>query len=255
MKIFDNIFVSADASIVAEDDFLVLMDAGCEAKTREDVLRLSKQTGKQVKYVFLTHSHWDHTHNVKFFKKKFPAMEIINSGTKKKFNKTTRMKLGNSVYTIMPTPGHSPSGNDICIYLEEKKILFTGDTCQPQGPDYHHTDFSTPVPYYHDGDAFIKSLKKLLKLEINHVITGHGTVFHKSALEVTLHATERIKELTMAAKNSRTNNYMICKSIFEQVSKERNFHGVQHRLKDPYYKECDIYSLMYWVKKFKGQRK
>lgn len=253
-ELLGKIYVSADASIIKENKFLVMMDAGCEAKTRQDLEKISSFTNRPLKYVFLTHNHWDHVHNVKFFRKKFTFNAITNRKIKgkKQFVKETTMKLGRTKYVIIPTPGHSPSGIDICIYMSKERVLFTGDTCQPQGPSYHKTDFSTPVPYYHDGDAYIKSLKKLLKLRIDYVITGHGQVFDKNSLEITLHTTERIKALAreMVKKHRKEKNNIICNLIFQHISRERGFRNLD-RIRDPYYRECDIHSMMYWVKKFK----
>jgi glyoxylase-like metal-dependent hydrolase (beta-lactamase superfamily II) len=256
MKKIDNIRISADASIIDEGKFLIMMDAGCEFQTRKDVFRMAKK--KPIKYVFLTHYHWDHVHNMVYFKKKFKIEIISNMKAKGKRpipNEKT-MKIGNTDYLVIPTPGHSPAGDDICIYLPEKKILFTGDTCQPQGPAYNQTSFSTPVPYFHDGESYINSLKRLLGLDIRTIITGHAVVQEKSALEVTLQAAERMRDISREIVNKYPmgKNSKLCRMIFEQIAKERNYNDFARRFKDPYYRECDAQGMMYWVKRFKSER-
>jgi glyoxylase-like metal-dependent hydrolase (beta-lactamase superfamily II) len=257
-NLFRKVFVSADASLVREKDFFILMDAGCEPKTRGDFMHLTRETKKPIKYAFLTHHHWDHVHNIDFFRQRFPAIEVISNhraGSLMKFHEEESMLLGDTEYVVIPTPGHSPKGDDICICMPEKKTVFVGDLCQPQGPSYHRTDFSTPVPYFHLGDEYIHSLKKILRLEINHVITGHGMIYRKKALEVTLEAAERVRDLAreVVRKSPGMRNTLAAKTIFERIASERGFQNPGWRMKDPYYHECDEQGLLYWVKKFKGE--
>ena len=255
-KLFGKIFVSVDAALVREPDFFILMDAGCEPKTRGDFMHLCRQTKKPIKYAFLTHHHWDHVHNITYFKEKFPGIEVISNhkrGSLQKFQKEESMVLGDTEYVVIPTPGHSPKGDDICIHMPEKKTVFVGDLCQPQGPSYQRVNFSTPVPYFHLGEEYIHSLKKVLQLDINHVVTGHGMIYRKRALEVTLEAAERMRDLAREAvrRNPGMKDSLVCKTIFETVAYERGFHNPQSRFHDPYYRECDEQGLMYWVKRWK----
>jgi len=256
-KFLGRIYISQDASAVAEREFLVLIDAGCEASTRRDFLHISKHIKKPIKYAFLTHHHWDHTHNLAYFREKFPGFEAISNRRQNggmKFQSEEKMLLGDTEYLIVPTPGHSPKGEDICIWLPDKKVLFTGDLCQPQGPSFEKVRFCTPVPYFHDGLSFISSLEKALSLEPKHVITGHGGICRKNALETTLEVAERIRDIAKeeVRKSRSKKNSLVAKTIFERISWERNFHGVHHRLRDPYYQECDVQGILYWVKRFRG---
>jgi len=257
-KLFSRIFISQDAALVRERDFFILMDAGCEPKTRGDFMHLCRETKKPMKYAFLTHHHWDHVHNINYFREKFPGIEVISNhkvGSVMRFQKDEGMVLGDTEYVVIPTPGHSPKGDDICVHMPEKKTIFVGDLCQPQGPSYHKTNFSTPVPYFHLGEEYIGSLKKIIDLQVNHVITGHGMIYRKKALEVTLEAAERMRDIAreVVKRNPGMKNSLAAKTIFERVSEERNFHNPGWRMKDPYYRDCDIQGLLYWVKKFKGE--
>jgi hypothetical protein len=89
------------------------------------------------------------------------------------------------------------------------------------------------------------------------VITGHGMIYRKKALEITLETAERMRDIAkeIVRKNPDVKNSLAAKTIFERVAQERNFHNVQHRFRDPYYHECDEQGLLYWVKKFKGEIK
>jgi glyoxylase-like metal-dependent hydrolase (beta-lactamase superfamily II) len=257
-NLFRRIFVSADASLVREPEFFILMDAGCEPKTRGDFMHLCRQTKKPIKYAFLTHHHWDHVYNINYFRQKFPGIEVISNhrmGSVLRFRKEESMVIGDTEYVAIPTPGHSPKGDDICIHMPEKKTIFVGDLCQPQGPSFHRVDFSTPVPYFHLGEEYIHSLKRILGLQINHVVTGHGTIYRRKALETTLEVAERIRDIAReeVKKNPDVKNSLATRTIFERVSYERGFHNPGWRMKDPYYHECDIQGLLYWIKKFKGE--
>jgi glyoxylase-like metal-dependent hydrolase (beta-lactamase superfamily II) len=259
-KLFNKVFVSQDASLVRERDFFILMDAGCEPKTRGDFMHLCKQTRKPIKYAFLTHHHWDHVDNIKYFREKFPKIQVISNhrvGSVMKFQDDKSMLLGDTEYVVIPTPGHSPKGDDICIHMPDKRTVFVGDLCQPQGPSYERTDFATPVPYFHLGEEYIRSLKRILGLRVNHVITGHGMIFRKKALEITLETAERMRDIAkeVVRKNPGMRNSLAANMVFERVAEERDFHGAQHRLREPYYHECDIQGLLYWVKRFKGEIK
>ncbi|MEG0985791.1 MAG: MBL fold metallo-hydrolase [Clostridia bacterium] len=67
---------------------------------------------------------------------------------------------------VLETPGHTPGG--ICLYCEEEKALFTGDTLFARG--YGRMDL--PGGSEHD---MVRSLKKLLALEDDVTIyPGHG---------------------------------------------------------------------------------
>lgn len=70
---------------------------------------------------------------------------------------------------IIHTPGHSPGA--ICIYLEENKYLFSGDTVFA---DYALPNLSLPRS---DPRALLRSYEKLSKLEIKQFFPGHGEPF------------------------------------------------------------------------------
>jgi glyoxylase-like metal-dependent hydrolase (beta-lactamase superfamily II) len=67
-----------------------------------------------------------------------------------------------------PTPGHCD--DHICLYDREEKILFAGDS-------FMGTYFSAPNPDV-DSRSWIATLRKLLELDIEILIEGHGHI-HK----------------------------------------------------------------------------
>jgi len=88
--------------------------------------------------------------------------------------------------TVVFTPGHTPG--HICLYLNQSKILITGDALvvvdgELRGPNPQAT---------YDLDSALKSLTKLAQYDIETVICYHGGVYRDSA-------NERLAELSNAA--------------------------------------------------------
>lgn len=80
-----------------------------------------------------------------------------------------RLRFQDFTLRILHTPGHSPGS--ICIYLEEKKFLFSGDTVFP---DLMLPNLSLPGS---DPRLLLKSYEKLSGLEIEKFFPGHGNPF------------------------------------------------------------------------------
>jgi len=91
-----------------------------------------------------------------------------------------KVKLGNLIFEVIHTPGHSPGG--ICLYGSGAKVLFSGDTL------FYHSIGRTDLPFSREAEM-TKSLKALFKLpKDTKVYPGHGPEtsigeeieFHKS---------------------------------------------------------------------------
>lgn len=117
---------------------------GCE-KTREalvidpggdveSIVAAAEEENLQIKYIFNTHHHWDHSFGNEALKKLTGAKIVIHAleddllnGPSKadlrlKDEKTFR--VGEITFQIFHTPGHTPGG--LCLYAQGQ--LFTGDT-------------------------------------------------------------------------------------------------------------------------------
>jgi glyoxylase-like metal-dependent hydrolase (beta-lactamase superfamily II) len=112
---------------------------GCEA-TREAlvidpggevdrIIEEARREGLKIKYILNTHGHWDHTVGndrlklltgasiVRHKQEPGPGIDIPLVDEKP-------FQLGEIVFTVFHTPGHTPGG--VCLYAEGQ--LFTGDT-------------------------------------------------------------------------------------------------------------------------------
>lgn len=110
--------------------------------TREDL---------RVKYIVLTHAHYDHAQGLLDYKKAFPGAlvaahadeaELMNDpeanvslyvGRPACYGEAdialedgSVLTLGEAKYEIIHTPGHTPGS--ICIYSADEGLMFTGDT-------------------------------------------------------------------------------------------------------------------------------
>lgn len=157
---------------------LAVIDPGDEAERIQETLR---QLGGQVKYILLTHGHYDHTTAVPDLKKALPQAQVYihqadanGAGSAlfplagqvedlKSYDEGDVLPLGSLEIQVMHTPGHSLGS----VTLKVGDVLFTGDTlfCGSCG----RTDLR--------GGSYaqiMQSLKRLGELEGNyHVCPGH----------------------------------------------------------------------------------
>ena len=152
---------------------------------------IDKLNGKNVKYVLLTHGHFDHTCGAKMVKENTGAKvvihredeEMLHDVEKNEFEMNccgypfpevdadilledeTELMLGNTKITVMHTPGHSKGG--VCYLFKEDAVMFSGDTL------FRLTAGRTDL-YGGNGRQELRSLAKIGELEGNYkVYPGH----------------------------------------------------------------------------------
>lgn len=147
-------------------------------------------SGARLEYILLTHGHYDHIGGVKAISKLTGARVIIGAADAPMLSSsrlnlsafcgvdiqqvqpdiTVRdgdcIKLGESIITVLETPGHSPGS--VC-YLCDRR-LFTGDTL------FYCSCGRTDFPGGNDGDMY-KSLQRLAGLQGDYkVYPGHNSL-------------------------------------------------------------------------------
>lgn len=140
---------------------MVVVDPGDEA---ERILEKINETGAEVKYIIITHSHPDHTSALSQVAKKTKA-EVL-----KNLREGEKVKVGDGVLKVLHTPGHTE--DSICLLGE--KVLFSGDTLFYQG--YGRTDLPGG-----DERKMRETLKRLSR-EVSQgttVYPGHGPSFER----------------------------------------------------------------------------
>jgi cyclase len=86
-------------------------------------------------------------------------------------SQTMTIYLGDHTFHLINLPGHTPC--QVAVYIPEERVVFTSDNVVQEFPLFFQS-----VPY-----AWLDSLKQLQKLEIDHIIPGHGNVCEKSFLQ------------------------------------------------------------------------
>ncbi len=168
----------------AQEAFLV--DTGDYSFKLEE--RIKQFGAEKVKYILLTHGHFDHIGYVVEMKKKIPWAKIVIGEDDAHFTNEDDLNLawhfglsmkhfdadilvgegselnfGNEKIKVISTPGHTRGG--VCYILGDN--IFTGDTLFRGS--IGRTDFPTG-----DKEEMLQSLKKLSELDGNYnVYCGH----------------------------------------------------------------------------------
>lgn len=195
IKIFPNGLLETNTYVVWEENSRegMIIDCGVEPLFIYPYILENNIT---VKYVVLTHGHFDHAEYVQDYEKTFKSAKIVCHVDEIKvltdieanlsmWGKSPRpyicdytlVKEGDILtlgkensdtcmnFTVLHTPGHTPGC--ICLYCEKDKIMFTGDTLFKRS--YGRTDFK-----YGSSEDLFSSLRRLLSMEEDIVFyPGH----------------------------------------------------------------------------------
>jgi glyoxylase-like metal-dependent hydrolase (beta-lactamase superfamily II) len=173
---------------------LALIDPGPESAPH--LAAMLEATGKRLKWILCTHTHLDHSPGARALKAETGA-QLLGFGSvpddgrqDTKFSPDRALREGDMLdcgsfrLRAMHTPGHA--SNHLCYLLEGERWLFTGD---------HVMQGSTVVISPPDGDmiAYLKSLERLLALDLAALAPGHGHVIEKPHDEVRKLIAHRLK--------------------------------------------------------------
>ena len=167
---------------ILEDDqtnLAAVIDPGDEPELIQEAL---EKEGVEVRYLLLTHGHYDHPTAVPALHRVYPQADIYihqadanGAGSTlfpltgevddlKLYDEGDVIRLGDHEIQVLHTPGHSPGS----VTLKVEDVLFTGDTLF--AGSCGRTDLRGG-----SYEEILASLKRLGQLEGNfHVCPGHG---------------------------------------------------------------------------------
>ncbi len=185
--VFANCYILTDD----KNTEAAIVDPGWFYPSTEKAVKDAEVRGAKLKYILLTHGHFDHIMGVADLKERTGAKIAIHALDADKLtnpdkslaaenmpmpqkcteadillNDGDELFLGEEKISVMGTPGHTPGG--VCYIMEKQRAIMSGDTlfCMTVG----RTDFE-------GGDVFelLKSLKKLVALDGDYdVYPGHN---------------------------------------------------------------------------------
>jgi len=187
--------IDSNIYVVSGGDEIMVVDTGlglATATVMRDMVELGLSPGK-VKFIVNTHCHIDHIGGNKDFLSAAPDAKVMVHEADAKFmlrgdlsaieptgmleyggqrmrvdvmlREGSRISIGDYEFRVLHTPGHTPGC--ICLYDDEYKILFSGDTVFLDGVGRY--DF--PYSSYSD---LLESLERLAKIEVETLLPGHG---------------------------------------------------------------------------------
>jgi len=180
----------------AIQDVNTLVDVGRDPQVIEKLRSAPTGVGKnRVEQVVLTHSHYDHAGNLPLIREAFHpkvyAFSPALAGVDRILKDGETLKLGDRIFEVIYTPGHSH--DSVCLYCEQDKTLFSGDTMltvQSIGGTYE--------------PSYIHALQKLCRRDIEAIYPGHGDPLLKHCSQL-LRRTLRNVKASMALMAAAAN--------------------------------------------------
>jgi len=194
-------YIGANVSCIVTAKGLVLIDSPfLPPDARDWSEKIKAETGKEIAYLINTDHHYDHvmgntflTENTICHEAAARGMGYLRDKTALKdiikgsfpdvlknfetdidnlnivpplisFHKTMTLNMGDATITLEFAGGHSPG--TILIQFEEEKAVFTGDNVEGQFPFLGQARFK----------PWRETLNKILSMDIDLVIPGHGPV-------------------------------------------------------------------------------
>ena len=190
--------VGENTYLLTDSGEAVLIDCGCFRKSEWLKVRSSlERSGCQLKALWQTHLHFDHTLGVPLAFADFPVpwfaspddapllqamkaqidlflgpqaaqnfdLDFIHH-TPTRLHEGDQLQVGHTTFQVIATPGHTPGG--LVFYAPEEHLLFTGDTL------FAGSVGRTDLPGG-DWNTLCRSLRKLCLLPPQTtILPGHG---------------------------------------------------------------------------------
>ena len=139
-----------------------LVDAG--VGNPEHVAALERALeGRELRRVFITHSHKDHASGLPALAAKWPSLAVVFGA-----RDGATFPAGDGSLRVVRTPGHSP--DHLCYFDEEAGDLYCGDLLRAGG--------TVVIPARQGGNLrdYLASLRRVRALAPRRLIPGHGRI-------------------------------------------------------------------------------
>jgi glyoxylase-like metal-dependent hydrolase (beta-lactamase superfamily II) len=192
MKIYMNTggLAETNAYLIANEATKAAAIVDAPEGTTATLIAIARQHRYDVRYLLLTHGHWDHISDHAVVTEAFPKAQVmIHKADEIKLQKPGsemfelpyeipprsadahledggKIHIGNITLAALHTPGHSPG--HVVLYAAEQALLFSGDLLMAGGVGRY--DLA-------DGDEEVlgQSLRRVLLLPDGvKVLSGHG---------------------------------------------------------------------------------
>jgi len=170
------------------EDVNTLIDTGTDGSIVDLLPTIYTGVGKhQVDLVLLTHTHFDHAGGVSRIVGKFscPVCAATPSeGVTRIVRDGEILRVGDGKAEIMLCSEHS--NDSVCIYIHEEGILFSGDTplvIRSPGGSY--------------GEDFLLLLRRLARLPVRAIYSGHDAPVLSGARELILSTLAAVEDSTI----------------------------------------------------------
>lgn len=242
-QLYGSVYGHKFLAWIETNDGLVAIDTGWdvaageayEGSDIEALVLASQKSQKPLTHILLTHDHWDHCANLALLQARWPNVKVYahtNSsvdGVSEPLYGGETLHLGGIAIKVIYTPGHSANRDELSYYLPDYRFLFSGDVAQPQGPSYSFANGVSPVPYFHDPEAYSDTLETLIELDAKRLRTGHGDFLGpeqvKQWLRVTLATVMRMDELaiTLTERYPDKKNDWLVDLLYDYIVDERHY--------------------------------
>jgi glyoxylase-like metal-dependent hydrolase (beta-lactamase superfamily II) len=243
--------------LVHDGDEGALVDSGFgdeeSVKTRLEFLRAHRDL--RVKYIILTHHHFDHSSGARQLREAAGAQVVLHP-QEEKFLKDWQGEVPQDIEVsedqkkeaqeriarfrrqaaeagpdllmndgdIFSVGGlalevvHTPGHTlgSVCIYLREQRVLFTGDTALGLG-----TVAVSPPPYG-DMALYLRSLERLKTFDCALMLPGHGRAVHevsRKLQELIDHRLERERQVLQLLADGKRSPKAMLSAIYAELDK------------------------------------
>jgi glyoxylase-like metal-dependent hydrolase (beta-lactamase superfamily II) len=207
--------------VVGKSGGVIVIDVALSAASNLDgIIEQTEAMGAgKIEKILLTHIHSDHCGGALALKKRCGAKIGIHrsragylGGEDFQYGEGDRIAFSGGEVKVLHTPGHE-SGH-CCFYETADRVLFSGD---------HIMGFGTSVIRPPDGDMtdYIRSLERLLELEISLILPGHGPLVAKPEAKIKEYIEHRLmreQQVITALRQGRDTIAAITEIIYVDIS-------------------------------------